>query len=251
MKNITLIGSGNVATHLGLALKRNGFNIDQVYSKVLKNAKELSLILEAKAINKLEKLTDSDLTILAVSDNAIKTILEEIKDRPIVHTSGYTGINIFNKQFNNCGVIYPLQTFNKEVSLEFSETPLCIEANNPIFEKKITKLASSISKHIIALDSEKRKSIHIAAVFASNFTNHMLSIAYDLLKEKNIDFSILLPLVNQSIKKIKDNNPKDVQTGPAKRKDINIINHHMHDIKNTRIKKMYKTITDSIIKTSE
>tara|TARA_B100001540_G_scaffold57338_1_gene51670 strand:- start:27 stop:782 length:756 start_codon:yes stop_codon:yes gene_type:complete len=251
MKNITLIGSGNVATHLGLALKKNGFNIKQVYSKVLKNAEKLSLILEAEAINKLEKLTDSDLTILSVSDNAIETILKNIKDRPIVHTSGYTGINIFNKKFNNCGVIYPLQTLNKEVSLEFSETPLCIEANNPIFEKKITKLAYSISKHIIALDSEKRKSIHIAAVFASNFTNHMLSIAYDLLKEKNIDFSILLPLVNQSIKKIKNNNPKDVQTGPAKRKDINIINHHMHDIKNTRIKKMYKTITDSIIKASE
>lgn len=251
MKNITLIGSGNVATHLGLALKKNGFNIKQVYSKVLKNAEKLSLILEAKAINKLEKLTDSDLTILSVSDNAIEIILKNIKNRPIVHTSGYTGINIFNKKFNNCGVIYPLQTLNKEVSLEFSETPLCIEANNPIFEKKITKLAYSISKHIIALDSEKRKSIHIAAVFASNFTNHMLSIAYDLLKEKNIDFSILLPLVNQSIKKIKDNNPKDVQTGPAKRKDINIINHHMRDIKNTRVKKMYKTITDSIIKTSE
>ena len=251
MKNITLIGSGNVATHLGLALKENGFNIKQVYSKVLKNAEKLSLILEAEAINKLEKLTDSDLTILSVSDNAIETILKNIKDRPIVHTSGYTGINIFNKKFNNCGVIYPLQTLNKEVSLEFSETPLCIEANNPIFEKKITKLAYSISKHIIALDSEKRKSIHIAAVFASNFTNHMLSIAYDLLKEKNIDFSILLPLVNQSIKKIKNNNPKDVQTGPAKRKDINIINHHMHDIKNTRIKKIYKTITDSIIKASE
>ncbi len=251
MKNITLIGSGNVATHLGLALKKNGFNIKQVYSKVLKNAEKLSLILEAEAINKLEKLTDSDLTILSVSDNAIETILKNIKNRPIVHTSGYTGINIFNKKFNNCGVIYPLQTLNKEVSLEFSETPLCIEANNPIFEKKITKLAYSISKHIIALDSEKRKSIHIAAVFASNFTNHMLSIAYDLLKEKNIDFSILLPLVNQSIKKIKNNNPKDVQTGPAKRKDINIINHHMHDIKNTRIKKMYKTITDSIIKASE
>lgn len=251
MKNITLIGSGNVATHLGLALKKNGFNIKQVYSKVLKNAEKLSLILEAKAINKLEKLTDSDLTILSVSDNAIEKILKNIKDRPIVHTSGYTGINIFNKKFNNCGVIYPLQTLNKEVSLEFSETPLCIEANNPIFEKKITKLAYSISKHIIALDSEKRKSIHIAAVFASNFTNHMLSIAYDLLKEKNIDFSILLPLVNQSIKKIKNNNPKDVQTGPAKRKDINIINHHLHDIKNTRIKKIYKTITDSIIKASE
>ncbi len=251
MKNITLIGSGNVATHLGLALKKNGFNIKQVYSKVLKNAEKLSLILEAEAINKLEKLTDSDLTILSVSDNAIETILKNIKDRPIVHTSGYTGINIFNKKFNNCGVIYPLQTLNKEVSLEFSETPLCIEANNPIFEKKITKLAYSISKHIIALDSEKRKSIHIAAVFASNFTNHMLSIAYDLLKEKNIDFSILLPLVNQSIKKIKNNNPKDVQTGPAKRKDINIINHHVHDIKNTRIKKIYKTITDSIIKASE
>ena len=251
MKNITLIGSGNVATHLGVALKKNGFNIKQVYSKVLKNAEKLSLILEAKAINKLEKLTDSDLTILSVSDNAIETILKNIKNRPIVHTSGYTGINIFNKKFNNCGVVYPLQTLNKEVSLEFSETPLCIEANNPIFEKKITKLAHSISKHIIALDSEKRKTIHIAAVFASNFTNHMLSIAYDLLKEKNIDFSILLPLVNQSIKKIKNNNPKDVQTGPAKRKDINIINHHMHDIKNTRIKKMYKTITDSIIKASE
>ena len=173
MKNITLIGSGNVATHLGLALKKNGFNIKQVYSKVLKNAEKLSLILEAKAINKLEQLTDSDLTILSVSDNAIETILKNIKDRPIVHTSGYTGINIFNKKFNNCGVIYPLQTLNKEVSLEFSETPLCIEANSPIFEKKITKLAYSISKHIIALDSEKRKSIHIAAVFASNFTNHM------------------------------------------------------------------------------
>ena len=251
MKNIILIGSGNVATHLGIALKNSNYTIVQVYSKSIKNAKILANKLEARFTNDLSKLKSADLIIVCIKDDAILSVLSQIKNTAIVHTSGSIELNVFKEKFSNYGVFYPLQTFNKEVDINISEIPFCIEGNSLEFERKIIEIAKSLSNNVVKMNSQQRKQLHIAAVFACNFTNHMYSIADDLLSKKNIDFKILLPLIRKTNANLNSNKPNKVQTGPAKRKDTAIIEEHIATINEKEIKELYQKITKNIIKFHE
>jgi len=251
MKNIILLGSGNVATHLGIALKNNNYTIVQVYSKSIENAKVLANKLDAQFTNDLSKLKSADLIIVSINDDAILSVLLQIKNTAIVHTSGSIGMNIFKEQFSNYGVFYPLQTFNKEVDINISEIPFCIEGNSLEFEKQLIEIAKALSNNVVKMNSQQRKQLHIAAVFACNFSNHMYSIADDLLAKKDIDFKILLPLIKKTITNLESNKPKEVQTGPAKRKDTVIIQEHIATIKEKEIKELYQKITANIIKYNE
>ena len=251
MKNIILVGSGNVATHLGIALQKGNYPIVQVYSRSIENAKKLAEKLNTNYTNDLTQLKAADLIIVSVNDDAISKVLSQIKNTSIVHTSGSIGMNIFNDHFSNYGVLYPLQTFNKEVNVNISEIPFCIEGNNLAFEKQLTTLAKQLSNNVVLMDSEQRKQVHIAAVFACNFSNQMFSIADDLLAEKNLDFKILLPLIKQTIAKLSTNKPKTVQTGPAKRNDNNIIQEHIKHINKQEVKDLYQEISNNIIRTHE
>ena len=251
MKNIILLGSGNVATHLGIALKNSNYTIVQVYSKSIKNAKILANKLDAHFTNDLSKLKSADLIIVSINDDAISNIISQIKNTAIVHTSGSIGLNVFKEQFSNYGVFYPLQTFNKEVDINISEIPFCIEGNSLEFEKQLTEIAKALSNNVVKMNSQQRKQLHIAAVFACNFSNHMYSIADDLLAKNDIDFKILLPLIRKTITNLESNKPKEVQTGPAKRKDAAIIQEHIATIKEKEIKELYHKITTNIIKYHE
>ena len=251
MKSISLIGSGNVATHLGLALKKNNYQITQVYSRTLVNAEKLAEILNADATNNLSALKTVDLIIISVKDNAITKVIKKINNSPIVHTSGSVDLSIFSDKFKQCGVFYPVQTFNKNIDLDFSNIPICIEANNKEFELKIKQLANCISNRVICMTSKQRKQLHIAAVFSANFSNHMFSIAEDLLNRSDVKFSILLPLIHQTIKKLEKNKAKNVQTGPARRKDTAIIQDHLTNIQDKDIREIYQKISENIIKEYE
>lgn len=249
MKNIILIGSGNVATHLGINLKNHNFNIVQVISSTLKNAKILATKLDSDFSNNISDLKKADLIIVAVSDKEIGNIANQIINTPIVHTSGSVGLEVFKKHFN-AGVFYPLQTFNTNVEVVFKEVPICIEANNKAFEEEIIKVAQKISENVVKMDSKQRKKLHLAAVFSCNFTNHMFSIAHDILQKSNVDFNLLHPLIRQTIKKIEKHSPKDVQTGPAKRNDKKIIESHLESLENNQ-QELYKLITNSIISNND
>ena len=251
MKNIILIGSGNVATHIAIALKNSNYNITQVYSKSIKNAKLLANKLDAQFTNDLTKLKNADLTIVSVNDDAISSVLSQIKDTAVVHTSGSIGLNVFNENFSNHGVFYPLQTFNKEVSLNISEITFCIEGNSLKFENQLIKIAKSLSNNVVKMNSYQRKQLHIAAVFACNFSNHMYSIANYLLAKNDIDFKILLPLIKKTVSNLEKKKPKEVQTGPAKRKDEDIIQEHLAIIKQKEIRELYQKISANIIKFHE
>ena len=231
MKNIVLVGSGNVATHLGLSLVNKGYTIKQVWSKQLKNADILAKKLNSTSTDELKNLKNADLYIVAVKDDALEAVIQQIKVNNIVHTSGSIGLEVFDNKFKNYGVFYPLQTFNKEVSLDFSKTPICIEAN----------------KKVVKMSSEQRKQLHIAAVFACNFSNHMFAIADKILTQSNIDFKLLLPIINQTVKKLNKNKASEVQTGPAKRKDKKIIESHIKKLSDKETKEIYKLISDSIM----
>jgi len=251
MKNIILVGSGNVATHLGIALQNCNYKIVQVYSRSIENAKKLAQKLNTNFTNDLTQLKTADLIIVSVNDDAISTVLSKLKNTAIVHTSGSIGMDVFEPNFSDFGVFYPLQTFNKEIELIISKTPFCIEGNSKAFEKELIEIAKNLSSNVITMNSAQRKQLHIAAVFTCNFSNHMCSIADDLLTEKDIDFKILLPLIKQTIANLNTNRPKVVQTGPAKRKDIKIIQEHINLIQQEDIKELYQKISNSIIKTHE
>ena len=251
MKNIILLGSGNVATHLGIALKNSNYTIVQVYSKSIENAKVLANKLNAQFTNNLSKLKSTDLIIVCINDDAILSVLSQIKNTAIVHTSGSIGLDVFKQKFTNYGVFYPLQTFNKEIDINISEIPFCIEGNSLEFEKQLIKIAKALSNNVVKMNSQQRKQLHIAAVFACNFSNHMYSIADDLLAKKNIDFKILLPLIRKTNANLENYRPKEVQTGPAKRKDTAIIQEHIATIKENEIKELYHKISENIIKYHE
>jgi len=248
MKNITLIGSGNVATHLGLSLLKAGYSIKQVWSKKLINAKRLAEKINSNATDNLERIKNADLFIIAVKDDGLESLIQQLDIDNIVHTSGSIGLEAFNKKFKNYGVFYPLQTFNKKINLNFKTTPLCIEANNTFFKNELMQIGKNLTGTVKVMSSEQRKQLHIAAVFACNFTNHMFAIADSILAQNNIDFKLLTPIINQTVKKINQNKPKEVQTGPAERKEKNIIQSHINNLNDDKLKEIYKLISESIMR---
>ena len=174
MKKILLVGSGNVATHLAQNIDNKKYIINQIFSRCESNAKNLIELLNCHWTNDPKKIINSDLTIIAVNDDKIKDVISFLPDIPTVHTSGNTDISVLKGYFNNYGVLYPLQTFKKSLASKLSQTPFLIEGNNKKFEKSIFDLAISFSKNVIIVNSCTRKNIHLAAVFACNFSNHML-----------------------------------------------------------------------------
>jgi len=250
---ISIIGSGNVATHLALHLKKTGHKIGTVYSRNIANAKELASKVDSKAVDNITAInTDSDIYIISVSDSAVTSIIKQITFDPklIVHTTGSIDINILAR-FKNYGVLYPLQTFTKSKNIDVSKVPFCIEANNAGVLQQIKELADSLSNSVYELNSNQRLQCHIAAVFANNFTNHMFAVAESILQEKNIPFEIIKPLIQETVDKIMQISPQQAQTGPAVRNDKITIDKHIEIIKNKDFKKLYSFVSDSIIKLKE
>ena len=246
---ITFIGSGNVAWHLSDVLQKNGHEIVEVWSKSEKNARLLASKLNCNIILSLNNLKNTDLIIISVKDDVILDVLNKIEEynTPIVHTSGSVGTDVFQNR-EKFGVFYPIQSFNKNIDVNFNETPICIEANNSELEKKLIILANSIFNSVHLLDSKQIEQLHIAAIFASNFTNHMMSISEKILNSNKMDFDLLKPLISNTFKKIKNNHPKDVQTGPAKREDYLIIEKHLELLeKYDSLKIIYSKISNHII----
>lgn len=253
IKTISFIGAGNVATHLAKSFFNLGFEIGQVYSKKIDNALQLADDVNSIAIDNVMNLnSNADLYIVAIKDDSIESLLNKINDKSILitHTSGSVPIDILPKNgFINYGIFYPLQTFSKSNSINLSEVPFCIEANQ--HENELVNLAKQLSNSVYMVNSEQRKKLHIAAVFACNFTNYMYHIAEQICKDNKVDFNILKPLIIETAKKIELNSPLSVQTGPAKRNDKEIISNHLESLKyNDDYEKIYKILTDNIIKST-
>jgi len=253
IRRISLVGAGNVGYNFGLAFKQAGYLIHEVYSRSEKTAKSLSDRLNCNSITSLEDLDPSaDLYVIAVNDDALPMVLDEFtfKDKLIVHTSGATSIEIFSSRaFENYGIFYPVQSFSKEDTESLAPIPICVEAEKKENKELLMSFARSLSMKVYDLDSEKRKALHVAAVFANNFSNHMYAIAEEILAEDQIDFEIIRPLIETTASKIKVKRPADIQTGPAVRNDQKIIKKHLaHLEKHSNYQKLYQEITDSIIR---
>jgi len=250
MNIISFIGSGNVATHLSKALKSAGCEIKSISSKNKSNAKRLADLVNADICDINEIDESIDLLIIAVSDDAIAELLDLIPTgiKRIVHTSGAMSLAVFENKFEHIGVLYPLQSFNRERKLEIATIPFLVEASDLEFEIELKTLASRISQRVETMDSEERKHLHLAAVFANNFVNLMATEAYSILENENIDGSLIRPLMIETIMRLKDNHPKIMQTGPAKRNDLEVLKKHEEMLNsNPKLQSLYRQLSQQIM----
>jgi len=252
IKNIVILGTGNVASHLGRALKGVGFNIIHVYGRTIKDTKEMAEELSCDYVVEPSEITlDADLYILAITETAIVDVLEQLPkfNKLIVHTAGSVAIDILKDYSENYGVFYPLQTFSKRDKMSYSDIPFCIEANSIKNLELLSEVAETISDDVRLVSSEERKLIHLAAVFACNFPNFLYAISEEILNKKGIGLDILLPLIKRTTEKIYASRPIDVQTGPAKRKDTETINKHLTLLEDSpEYKEIYKLLSEKIMK---
>ena len=193
---------------------------------------------------KLSSIPKADITIVAVSDNAIAEISSKIENSFVVHTSGNIALKTL-KNKGNKGVFYPLQSFSKDKVVDFSKIPFCLEAENKNDLRLLEKLVVLLKGKVYHISSEQRKSIHIAAVFVNNFTNHMYTIAQDVCNQHNVPFEILEPLLLETSEKVRHISPQEAQTGPAKRNDTETIQNHLN-LLNKAQQEVYLKITQSI-----
>jgi predicted short-subunit dehydrogenase-like oxidoreductase (DUF2520 family) len=253
--NIVLVGSGNVATQLGRAFKMAGQDIVQVWSRNIDHARELADTLASEAISDLFDVDrNADLYIISVKDEAIKQLAQELKvgDKLIVHTSGSTGIDVLEGASSKIGVFYPLQTFSKVKSIDFRQIPIAIEGNNPEVASTIHAIADRLSEKVIELSSEQRKALHVAAVFACNFTNHLYALSQELLTGQQLDFDLLRPLITETASKVQLNDPITMQTGPAVRDDQSTMNAHLDLLTGKpELKELYQKLSQSIVNLQE
>ena len=249
---ITIIGSGNVATHLAAAFKNAGHRIVQVYSRDLQNAALLAYHVGAEAMDDLEQITpDTDLFVISVKDDAIESVAKALTkfEKLIIHTSGATDLHILLNLTHNAGVFYPLQTLSKNKEVDFLTVPLCIEGADENITKQLIELAQTISNNVYRVNSAQRKVLHLAAVFACNFPNYLYNIAQQLLAEHDMGFEMLRPLILETAQKVQTHLPGEVQTGPAIRNDENTMAAHVQMLNNEPdLKTIYSLLSQEIIK---
>ncbi|WP_256013026.1 Rossmann-like and DUF2520 domain-containing protein [Desertivirga xinjiangensis] len=248
---VVLLGSGNVATHLGKAMHQAGHKVLQVWSRTIQNALQLAKLLDASATDSISQLNnDADIYIVSVSDDAIASLVDQFRfpEKMLVHTSGTASLEVLEAASAQTGVFYPLQTFSKVKPVDFSKVPVAIEGSSKQVEEILLTLAASLTKKTVVFDSEKRKSLHVAAVFACNFSNHLYTIASEILKESGLDFDLIRPLIAETSDKVQYFFPHEVQTGPAVRRDQNVINKHLTFLNSKpELKELYESLSQNII----
>lgn len=250
---VVCIGSGNVATHLTVALKTTGANIIQIWSRSLDNALVLAAATDAGATSDLEDIdVSADLYLIAVKDDAIPVVSAALAavQGLVVHTSGATDINVL-AALKNYGVLYPLQTFSKNRPVNFANVPLCIEAGSGVVLEQLKAIAGQLRGAVYEVDSGKRKILHLSAVFACNFVNHLYALGNDILDDHHLDFEMLRPLIMETAEKVQRDSPALVQTGPAIRNDEQTMVKHLELLDGKpQLQEIYQTLSNSIKKTN-
>lgn len=251
---IVFIGAGNVATNLSRVFFENISQDIHIHSRTENSAKLLASKINAThSFNENNIPFDASLYIISISDDAISSISnneiikEKINNNLVVHTAGSIHANILENLSANYGIFYPLQTFSRFKKANFKNIPICLEANSGFNYNRLSKIAFKISEDVRKINFEQRKYIHLAAVFSNNFSNNMFAIAEKILIENDIEFDILLPLINETISKIQKDSPNKTQTGPAKRNDTEVMSKHIELLKNNiKLQNIYKAVSKNI-----
>ena len=248
-KNVVFIGAGNVATHFSQAIKNAGFSVLQIFSRTENSAKPLADILGCDYTTSIDKISrNADIYIFSIKDDTLQEIAASMpfNNGLWLHTAGSVDVNIFQGHTEHYGVIYPMQTLSRQRKTDFSKIPLFIEGNTESTENEIYDIAKSLSDNVTRMSSEKRKYLHLAAVFTCNFSNHMYALAAQILEKQGIDRHTLQPLIDETANKLYSMSPKQAQTGPAVRYDRNIIDNHLSMLEDENVRNLYKKISESI-----
>jgi len=253
---LSFIGSGNLAWHLAPALDNAGFVVKEVYSPNPNHAEALTeRLYQAEVKATLDFSTsESSIFILAVRDEAIAQVAREIilpDEAILIHTSG--SVPITDLQYAatpHVGILYPLQTFAKERKVDFASIPLNVETLTTEAAGAVLALAKSLSKQVLKVTSTERKAMHVAAVFASHFTNHMLTLSQQIMQQNSLDFNLLKPLITETIQKSLAIGPRQTQTGPAMRGDLEILDNHLQFLnEDEHLAEIYRIISQHIVDT--
>lgn len=248
IQTISIVGAGNVATQLAKHLKSVGIEIVSCSSKNGKNASDLANQLNTTVVASLTDLPVVDLVLVCVNDDAISTVLHEIPAHlNVAYTSGSVELTAL-PQRERLGVFYPLQTFTKGIELDLTHVPFLIESTNPSWGDELQVLAKKISSQVHWATSEDRKRLHVGAVFVNNFTNHLAHLADQFLKAKQLNFELLVPLLQETSKKLQFISPNDAQTGPARRGDLLILEQHKQLLDGNALE-IYEMLSKSILDT--
>ena len=251
---IALIGAGRVASCMGPRLKQAGYIVTGVYSRTLANAEQLAKVVDAPAFDTLESVPEADVYLVMLSDDALVQLAPAIvKGREkalFLHTAGSVPMDLWKEAgAKHYGVLYAMQTFSKGADIDWPEVPVFVEGCNPDELRIVSSLASDLSGKVTELSSEGRKKLHVAAVFTCNFSNHMYAIAEKLLASEGVPFSVMLPLVRETARKVETMSPEDAQTGPAIRGDRKVMDQHMELLKEyPEYAELYRLISTDINK---
>lgn len=249
---ISIIGAGRVGWHLAQALSASGYPVHEVWSRRHSQAQALAERLpKAVVSNSLDlRQSKSRLFLLTVTDAALLEVARRLllpKNALLVHTSGSQPIDILQPRAQHCGVFYPLQTFSKEKQVDFSGIPFCLEASDAPSLQLLERVAGSLSSRIVHMNSAQRQQVHLAAVFACNFSNHMLRIAHELLKESELSEHLLDPLIQETLEKALSLGPAQAQTGPALRGDVPVMELHLKQLfQHPRWSELYQLLSEDI-----
>ncbi len=249
---VVLIGAGNVATHLGTALQKAGYSMLQVYSRTEESAAALASRLGVPFVTSLEEVScDADMYMVALKDTALQTLVPQIvkgrEDALFVHTAGSMPMLLWEGYARRYGVFYPMQTFSKQREVDWQQVPVFVEASCTESLEILKALAVKCTPKVYEASSEQRKYLHIAAVFACNFSNHMYALCDRLLSRQGIPFEVMLPLIDETARKVHELHPQEAQTGPAIRYDENVINRHLEMLENEPgVQELYEKISKSI-----
>ena len=251
MLSIVLIGTGNVAQQFYAAMNNTkGLKIKQVIGR---NKKKLTPFANCpETSTDFKNISDADIYIIAVNDDSINPVSQHFTNKSglVVHTSGSMPLSVLADSVRR-GVFYPLQTISKERKIDFSEVPICIEAERSEDYELLRELANTISAQVQIMTSEQRKFVHLAAVFVNNFTNHLYHIGNELCNEAGVPFTILNQLILETAKKATQMPVINAQTGPAVRNDKLTMKKHLELLNNEEYREIYSVLSNSIQKTHE
>ncbi len=248
MNSIVILGAGNVAFHLTRALLENTLNVRQIFNRTLSKAQEIGEASRISYTDKISEIEKADLYIIACADTAIEEFSHYIPydDVLVVHTSGSSPMSVLKGDYRK-GVLYPLQTFSKGRTMRYDNIPFFIETEHEKDAQDLVELANRISNEVHLLPFEKRLQVQMCGVWANNFVNHMYAIAGGICERNGLPFDVLQPLIHETAEKMLEMEPKQAQTGPARRGDDIIINRHLDVLENdSRLLQIYQILTDSI-----
>lgn len=255
--SVVMVGAGNLATHLARAFYRKGFRIVQVFSRTEASARLLAQEVEADWTTRVADLNpNAQLYVAALTDEALPPLIPRLvagcKEGVWIHTAGSLPMELWAGYASRYGVLYPMQTFSKKQEVDFSRIPVFVEGSDAEVTAFIRAVASALSEHVYEASSAQRRYLHLAAVLVCNFTNHLYSLASDLLTRNGLPFEAMLPLIDETARKVHTLAPREAQTGPAVRGDKAVIDSHLDLLSDTpALQELYRLMSAGIAREAQ